>query len=278
MQRVERKSTVDQPVIDTTRASIARVYDAALGGHDNYAVDRAMLGEILKITPQAPLVAKALRKWLIRTVRFLADSAGIDQFLDCGSGLPTVGNTHQTAQDCNPDAVVVYADNDPTVQAHGHTLLADNDRAHFVAADLRHPNELLAHPVVTEHLDFDRPLALIQCATLHHVDDAADPAQIMARYVDALPSGSYVALTHWHDPEDAGSGTDLVRGIQTAYRANSIGTGRYRTRQEIAALLEGLELLDPGLVELDQWWPDGPARTPPSLVERVILGAVGRKP
>jgi SAM-dependent methyltransferase len=264
-------------MVDSSRASIARVYDAILGGKDNYAVDRQVVDDVLRIAPESPLVAKALRRWLVRVVRYLARS-GVDQFLDCGSGLPTAENTHQVAQFHNPEATVVYVDIDPIVAAHGRALLEENDRTHVVRADLTRPRELLASPGVARHLDFDRPVALIQCASLHHVDDEHEPAKIMAEYVDALCPGSYVALTHWLDPEDGGEGTALARRKEAAYRNSSMGTGRYRTRGEIMAMLDGLELLEPGLVELDQWWPGGPALTPPSLVERLILGAVGRKP
>lgn len=264
--------------IDTSRASIARVYDAALDGKDNYQVDRELLAQVLEITPGAALVAKALRRWLRRVTRYLAKEVGVDQFLDCGAGLPTVENTHEIAQRCNPEAVVVYLDNDPLVVAHGRALLEDNDRTHFLAADLTQPTDVLRETAALRLLDFDRPLALIMCATLHHVDDEQRPDEIMARYIDALPSGSYVALTHWWDPEDGGEGTELAKSVETTYRTSSMGTGRYRTRDEIMAMLPGLELLEPGLVEIDQWWPDGPAFTEPSLVERLILGAVGRKP
>lgn len=113
---------------------------------------------------------------------------------------------------------------------------------------------------------------------MHHVDDDARPAEIMAEYVEALPSGSYVALTHWWDPEDGGVGTETARAVETTYRTSSMGTGRYRTRDEIAGMLAGLELMEPGLVELDKWWPDGSPPENQSLVEQLILGAVGRKP
>ncbi|MEC3980915.1 SAM-dependent methyltransferase [Amycolatopsis sp. H20-H5] len=264
-------------VIDTSRASIARVYDAFLGGKNNYAIDRAVMEDVLKIAPQASLVAKGLRRWLIRVTRYLANQ-GVDQFLDCGAGLPTEENTHQTAQRYNPDAVVVYVDKDPVVAVHGRALLEENSSTHFLQADLTRPSEVLANPIVTDHLDLDRPIALIQCATLHHIDDDQQPAQIMADYIEALPSGSYVALTHWWDPQDGSEGSELAKGIERSFRESSMGTGRYRGRGEIETMLKGLDLLDPGLVELDQWWPEGPLAKPNSLVETLILGAVGRKP
>jgi SAM-dependent methyltransferase len=265
------------PEIDTSKASIARVYDAFLGGKDNFASDRVVYDAIIEIAPEGEEVAKAIRRWLIRTISYLSAYVGIDQYLDLGAGLPTVENTHQTAQRFNPHAVVVYVDNDPAVNAYGRALLEENDRTHFVTADLTKPADLLANPTVTRALEFDRPMALIQCATIHHVDDEADPAGIMRHYIDALPSGSYIALTHWWDPADGREGAALAHELEHRWRTSSMGTGRYRTREEILSFFDGLELLEPGLVELDQWWPAGPPVRELSLVEHLILGGVGRK-
>lgn len=278
-------STTEEPptntiptTIDTTKASIARVYDAFLGGKDNYEVDRAVYEQVKTIAPQSPELARDFRTWLIRSVRFLAGSAGIDQFLDLGSGLPAAENTHQAAQRFNPDAKVVYVDNDPIVAAHGRALLEENERTHFIAGDLRYPSEVLNHPVVTQNLDFNRPLALMQCATIHHVDDDANPYEIMRTYIDALPSGSYVGLTHFYDPADGSKYSELARGIETTFRTSSMGTGRFRTREEITSYLDGLELVEPGLVRLADWWPDGPRVAPLPDSGHIALGAVGRKP
>jgi S-adenosyl methyltransferase len=266
------------PGVDTTKASIARVYDAFLGGKDNYEVDREVFQKVLEIAPESPELARDFRTWLIRAVRFLAGPAGIDQFLDLGSGLPSAENTHEAAQRINPEAKVVYVDNDPIVAVHGRAMLEENDRTNFIAADLRRPHEVLNHPVVTENLDFSRPLALMQCATIHHVDDDANPREIMATYIDALPSGSYVGLTHFYDPADGSKYSELARGIETTFRTSSMGTGRFRTREEILSLLDGLELVKPGLVLLADWWPDGPRIKPLPDSGHVALGAVGRKP
>jgi len=180
-------------VIDTTKASIARVYDAFLDGRDNYEIDRQVMNDVLRIAPHSKLVAKATRRWLARVVRYLA-TAGIDQFVDCGSGIPTAENTHQVAQRHNPDAVVVYVDIDPVVSTYGRALLVENDRTHFVQADVRRAQVLLAHPTMTKYLDFTRPIGMIQCAIMHHIDDEDHPAALMAEYIDALPSGSFVGL------------------------------------------------------------------------------------
>lgn len=264
--------------IDTTKASIARVYDAFLGGKDNYEVDRQVFQQVLTIAPESPELARDFRTWLIRAVRFLAAGANIDQFLDLGSGLPTAENTHQAAQRINPEAEVVYVDNDPIVAAHGRALLEENEHTHFIAADLREPETVLNDPVVTRNLDFSRPIALMQCATIHHVDDDADPYGIMQTYINALAPGSYVGLTHFYDPEDGGKYTELAKGIEKTFRESSMGTGRFRTRAEIMSFFDGLELLEPGLVLLADWYPEGPRVQPLPDSGHIALGAVARKP
>jgi SAM-dependent methyltransferase len=142
---------------------VARVYDLVLGGKDNFAVDSQMYERLTEIAPELPPALRGNRDWLARVVRWLAHDAGIDQFLDCGSGLPTAENTHDVAQRVNPDATVVYVDNDPAVVAHGRALLEENDRTHFVAADVTRPHEVLEHPDLTRHLDLTRPVAVIHC-------------------------------------------------------------------------------------------------------------------
>jgi hypothetical protein len=263
--------------IDPSTPSVARVYDAFLGGKDNYEVDREVYRRALEIDPDAPVAARDLRAWLIRVVRFLVGQAGIDQFLDCGSGLPTAENVHQAAQRLSPDVKVVYADNDPVVAAHARALLEENPQTHFVSADLRRPAELLADPVVRKYIDFDRPLALMQCATIHHVVDDEGPAEIMAAYIDALPSGSYVALTHFLDPGEGDENYDLARQLEANLRA-SVGSGECRTHARILSFLGGLELVEPGLVPVMDWWPDGPRIKPVVSVQRLVVGAVARKP
>ncbi|MCI2415940.1 SAM-dependent methyltransferase [Saccharopolyspora sp. K220] len=258
--------------------SIARVYDAFVGGKDNYEVDRALYRQVLEFAPEAPAFAREHRDWLIRVVRFLAGTAGIDQFLDCGSGLPTAENTHQVAQRVNSEARVVYVDNDPVVQAHGRALLEENDRTRFVAGDLTDPAALLADPMVRGHLDFNRPLALIQCSTIHHVPDSQDPNGIMVAYIDALPSGSYVALTHWYDPADGSGVSATARRIQDLFNNGGLGSATFRSRAQIESLFTGLELLEPGLTRIADWWPSGPRLKPLADIDDIVLGGVGRKP
>lgn len=263
--------------INQAVASIARVYDVFLGGKDNYEVDQQVAGAVIEQIPQTLAFAQEHRAWLIRAVRFLA-KAGVDQFLDCGSGLPTRENTHEAAQRFNPAATVVYVDNDPIVGAHGRALLEDNDRTHFVDGDLTKPDELLADPRITGVLDVSRPFAVIQCSTIHHVTDERGPHEIVRRYVDALPSGSYLALTHWHDPADGGGGSAIARYISETFKNSSMGSANFRSRAEIERFFSGLELVEPGLALLRDWWPDGPHLNPAQPVDEIVLSGVGRKP
>ncbi len=267
----------DHPRLDTSRPSVARVYDVFLGGKDNFEVDREVYRRAMEINPDAQLFAVEMRRWLVRAVRYLAAEAGIDQFLDCGSGLPTAENTHQVAQRINPEATVVYVDNDPAVIVHGRALLEDNEHTHVVAADLRKPHDLLNHPDILRHLDMNRPLALMQCSTIHHVEDHERPREIMAAYIDALPSGSYVALTHFFDPEDDGPLSAMARELEHNL-VNSVGSGRCRTRAEIAAFLDGLEPVEPGMGRLVDWRPDCPLPDPVPDVHELGIGVLARKP
>jgi len=273
------QSAVRVPVgIDPTRASIARVYDATLGGKDNYAIDREVVRKVAEVAPRQSDVARMNRRWLIRVVRYLAGDAGIDQFLDIGAGLPTLENTHEVAQQRNPDARVVYVDNDPVCNVHGRALLEENSETHFVSADLTEPDTLLMHPGVARHLDLTRPIALILCGILHHVDDGLDPVGIMRKYIDALPSGSYVAITHFWDPADGSEAHEMARELEHRFTALGLGSGWYRTREQIAPLFSDLELVEPGLVELDDWWPSGPQSRARLTEERLLLGGLAHKP
>ncbi|GAA4840291.1 SAM-dependent methyltransferase [Saccharopolyspora rosea] len=264
--------------IDTSVASIARVYDAMLGGKDNYEVDREIRDRIVECAPEAMAAARDGRSFLLRVTRYLAGVVGIDQFLDCGSGLPTAENTHEIAQRVNPDAVVVYVDNDPLVLAHGRALLDADERSHFVAADLTRPAEVLADPVVRAKIDFSRPLALYQIGTLHHVSDEQDPAAIMRRYLDALPAGSYVALAHLFNPRDGSELAEVAARVEQVCTSSSLGSGWFRTGEQILRFVDGLEVLEPGLVPVADWWPTGPRATPLGLSQRAYVGVVGRKP
>ncbi|MEV0679832.1 SAM-dependent methyltransferase [Actinosynnema sp. NPDC050436] len=264
--------------IDTSKASIARVYDAFLNGKDNYEIDREVLRRVQQVAPEAATLAVDNRSFLIRATRFVASQTGITQFLDCGSGLPTAENTHQVAQRIQPDARVVYVDNDPVVLAHGRALLEENDQTHFSAADIFDPREILRDPVVRKHIDFTQPIALFQLGTLHHYNGTSPTtAEIMAEYVEALPSGSYVAISHFLDPETE-EHSAIARRMEETFLHSPMGSGRFATRSELLGLFEGLEMVDPGLVICADWWPDGPRLRKLDAVSHCIAGAVARKP
>jgi hypothetical protein len=264
--------------IDPAKASIARVYDAALNGRDNYEVDREVLRRVQQVAPEIAQTALDNRRFLIRVTRFIAGQTGITQFLDCGSGLPAAENTHQVAQRIQPDAHVVYVDNDPVVLAHSRALLHENDQTHFCAADIFQPHQVINDEVVRTHLDFSQPIALFQLGTLHHYNGERSVQSIMAEYIDALPSGSYVAITHFLDPETTPE-SELSRRIEEALLRSPLGGGLwFRTRAEIEGMLPGLELIDPGLIPCTNWRPDRPRTTPLDPVQHCLVAAVGRKP
>ncbi|WP_329056222.1 SAM-dependent methyltransferase [Amycolatopsis sp. NBC_01488] len=268
--------------VDPTRASIARVYDAALGGKNNYEIDREVLQQVATKAPEVADLAWSNRNFLTRAVRFLAQQAKIKQFLDCGSGLPTAENTHQIAQRVDPDTQVVYVDNDPVVIAHGRAILEENPNTHFVSADIFQPADVLDNEVVRRHLDFAQPLALLQVGTLHHyvADNGAD---LMRDYVAALPSGSFVVIAHFFDPE-TDELSDLARKMEDLFIHSPMGSGKFRTERQLLEFVNGLEIMPPGpgkepkLELCDYWWPDGPKLTPLNQVERCIAGIVARKP
>ncbi|SFC58558.1 SAM-dependent methyltransferase [Streptomyces aidingensis] len=256
--------------IDTSVPSIARVYDAFLGGKDNYPVDQAIAEQAAKEFPDGGEGARTNRRMLVRAVRHMARQ-GIDQFLDIGSGLPTVQNTHQVAQEINPEARVVYVDNDPIVLAHGRALLEDNDRSVVVTADIREPEKLLANPDVTGMLDPDRPVGLILAAVVHHLLDEEDPEGLVETYKEWLAPGSYLLLTHFC------SSTPQARRLEAVLRA-ALGRGQLRSMEQIAGFFRGLEMIEPGVVYLPYWHPDEPVRSPLDIAGLLCAGGMGRKP
>ncbi|MBS2964903.1 SAM-dependent methyltransferase [Actinocrinis puniceicyclus] len=268
--------------VDPDRPSIARVYDGFLGGKDNYAVDREVMKKVLQAVPEAADIARGNRGFLNRACRFLAAQTDIDQFLDCGSGLPTAENTHQIVQRANRDAVVVYVDNDPVVLAHGRALLESDEHAYIIEADIFEPATVLAHETVRQRIDFSRPLALLHVGTLHHLEGDSG-AIVMKQYIDALAPGSYVVFSHFYDPETSEL-TPVAKRIEDVLVHGPMGAGRFRSRDQIEAMLPGLEIIkpnavtEPGLVACYQWWPDGPMLRPPSLAAQCIAGIVARKP
>lgn len=280
--RMETPVTRDKaapPGIDPNIPSVARVYDFFLGGKDNFEVDRKVAEHALRITPDGPAAGQANRAFLRRVIRFLVSEAGIDQFLDIGSGLPTQGNVHEVATEQNPKAQVVYVDNDPIVLTHGRALLAAEGTATVIQADIREPQVILNHPDVRRFLDFDRPIGLLLFAILHHLGDDEDPKAVAAALIDALPSGSYVAISHFRDPgERDPEGSRKAREVERIFN-ESLGTGRWRTDDEILSFADGLTVLEPGLVPLAEWRPEPDA---PAAVQtdtyHTFVGLLARKP
>ena len=256
--------------IDTSVAHIARVYDFFLGGKDNFPADREAAARILKGNPGMRDTCREQREYLRRAVRFLAES-GIRQFVDIGTGLPTQENTHEVAQKIAPDARVAYIDNDPIVLAHARVLMADHDhgRTVFIHADAREPGKLLADPALTDVIDFSQPVAVLLIGILHFMPDTDKPAELIRTLLDAVPGGSYLAISHG-TPDYA---PEMGDAVQAAYQASSMPC-RVRTSAEIMAMLDGLELVEPGLVLLAEWRPEGPV---PANRQELTYAAVGRK-
>ncbi|WP_165845422.1 SAM-dependent methyltransferase [Streptacidiphilus pinicola] len=259
----------EEPPVDLTRPSIARVYDFFLGGNLSSEADRQVAGEILAAMPDLPEILRANRAFAVRAVRFLAE-AGVRQFLDLGSGLATAGATHEVVRAAGVDARVLYVDNDPVVTAHNSTLAPEHTCA-VLRADLRDTAGVLASPEARSLLDFDEPIAVLMIAVLHFIDHADRPADIVARYRDALAPGSFLALTHAENAE-------RLPGTFEAARVYSRGVAQIhlRTRAEISAFLDGWSLVAPGLVPTPDWHPDqaAPVR---STVRQHGMAAVARK-
>ncbi|KWX09492.1 hypothetical protein TR74_09270 [Carbonactinospora thermoautotrophica] len=259
--------------IDTTRPSVARMYDYYLGGKDNFAVDREAAERVLAAVPNSRVGALENRAFLRRAVRFMVNQ-GIRQIIDIGSGLPTVDNTHEVAQQLVPDTRVVYVDIDPIVLAHGRAILANNEHTTVITADMRRPAEVLDHPETKRLIDFSQPVGVLLIAMVHFISDEERP-QIMGYLRDALPSGSYLAATHITGD---GKPAEAVQQIRSVYETTSTPLF-FRTHAEVARFFEGFELVEPGLVTLDAWRPDpsDPSPADPELAGWAY-GGVGRKP
>ena len=246
------------PGIDTTKASIARVYDWWLGGEHNFRVDQDAARAMIAVEPKARAIARAYRAFLIRAVRYLAGEAGIRQFLDVGSGIPTAQNVHQVAQETSPGARVVYVDNDDVAVAHSKLLLDGNPDATIIHADLRDPQTILEHPETRRLIDFTQPVGLLLAAVLHFIPDSDDPGRILAALREPLAPGSYIAISH----ASSDSIPEVAESYASAYRSRIAANSTFRSRAEIAGLFEGTDLLEPGLVWVPEWRPDSPADVP----------------
>ncbi|WP_434449264.1 SAM-dependent methyltransferase [Lentzea sp. E54] len=257
--------------VDLTRPSAARVYDYYLGGAHNFAADREMAEHAIAMWPDLPLIMQANRAFLRRAVRFCVD-AGVRQFLDLGSGIPTVGNVHEVARDAAPDARVVYVDIDPVAVAYSRSILGDDNQTAVVHADLRSPDQVLGSTEVRSLLNFDEPVAVMMVAVLHFVPDSDDPAAIIAGYRDAMAPGSFLAVSHASQdgqPEKAGSHQDLYRRTPTPMTM--------RSKPQVADLLADFDLVDPGVVFLPLWRPASLDDVDDHPERFSGLAAVGRK-
>ncbi len=248
---VERSTHGLSVGIDTSVAHPARVYDYWLGGKDNFAADREAAERVLAATPGLRERVRANRDFLARVVRYLVGPAGIRQFLDLGTGIPSANNTHEVAQSVNPSARVVYVDNDPIVLAHARALLTGTSRGStdYIQADLRHPEPILQEARRT--LDFDQPIAVMLLGVLHLVQDDEDPWGIVERLMAAVPVGSYLAISH--------PALEIHPGQEEAQRRYNerVSTPQtLRTRADVARFFANLELVEPGLVQVHQWRPD----------------------
>jgi hypothetical protein len=259
--------------VDPTKPSIARVYDYWLGGTNNLAADRELGRRMETLDPRIPASCRANRAFLGRAVRFLAEQAGIRQFIDIGSGIPTAGNVHEVAQRAALDARVVYADRDPVAVAEGRELLAGNQRAGVIQADLRDPAAILSHPDAGRLIDFDQPVGLILVAVLHFIMDAQDPYGIVERLGDAVAPGSYLVVSHVTNQDNPG----LAVAAERVYNARA-ADGQARSRAEILRFFGCWELTEPGLVYAPLWRPDSPEDVPGHPEQFWFLAGMARKP
>ena len=263
------------PGVDARSANIARVYNAFLGGKDNFAADRQVVESVVRVVPEAPVIARANRAFLRRAVRYLVGEAGITQLLDIGSGLPAAGNVHEIAHELNPAVRTMYVDNDPVVHVHGQALLADAVTTEVVTADLRRPAELIELAEIQSFLDLGQPMGLLLTAVLHHVNDKEDPAGIMTALREAMAPGSYLVLSSfaWPGPEHPGE-AQLVEEVERILR-DQLGTGYWREPDVVQEWFGDWTLVEPGLVPLAEWRPDGTGEPP--LVVHGMIGGVARK-
>lgn len=276
MQRDRGSQGVDpqaaRPEIDPNLPQSARVYDFLLGGKDNFGADRAVGAALIENVPALPLMVRAQRAFLVRAVRYLVAEADIRQFLDIGTGIPTANNVHEVAQEIAPEVRVLYVDNDPIVLSHARALMTGSStgKTAFIQADLREPKSILADPTLSETLDLTEPVALMLVGILMHLHDADDPYGIVSTLMDALPSGSYLTLTH----PSADFDPIAMAGLAAAAEQSGIPYVP-RSRADTERFSVGLDLIEPGVVPILGWRPD----EPPVDVNSVYgWASVARKP
>jgi hypothetical protein len=281
MANSDRMSTgpgADPVDLQTGRPHPARVYDYLLGGKDNYAADRAAAEEGLKANPNSLVPPRQNRAFMRRAVRYLVTEAGISQFLDIGTGIPTSPNVHEIAQDANPGARIVYVDNDPIVLSHARALLTSGPEGEtaYIDADLRDVDRILGSADLRATLDLSRPVALMLIAVLHFIPDGDGPYSLVARLLAGLPYGSYLALSHLTGDFDPAAWA----GVAAVFKRSGV-TMRVRSRPEVERFFAGLDVIDPGVVSLPHWRPEpvevGGAGQPSDAAVSVY-GGVARRP
>jgi SAM-dependent methyltransferase len=245
------------PGVDVRRANVARVYDYLLGGSHNFLADQDLGRSLAATDPSVRAIARANRDFLGRAVRFLTE-AGVGQFLDIGSGIPTQGNVHEVAQQASRDCRVVYVDVDPVAIAHSKALLAGNENTAIIDADLHQPEEILAHAGTRRLIDFSQPVGLLLVSVLPFISEAADPGRIVATLRDALAPGSYLVLAHATDA----SRPVVAQAAEKVYNSSVSAQAQMRSHEEILRFFDGFELVDPGLVYVPLWRPDPGADVP----------------
>ncbi|MFI9051417.1 SAM-dependent methyltransferase [Streptomyces sp. NPDC053427] len=266
--------------IDTSRPHPARMNDYYLGGWDNYEVDRDAGDRVLAMHPQVRDSAIANRAFLGRALRELV-GGGIRQIIDIGTGIPTSPNAHEIAREVAPDTVVVYVDNDPIVATHAGARLTNTEHTAFVLGDLRDPKSILEHLAVRELIDFDRPVALVMSVVLSFIQDEENPAALIAGLADALSAGSHLVVSHsTYEPYEGyepGEVDERMRAdVEDVYKG-SIAPLKLRSKAEIASFFGPFTLLEPGVVRVPLWRPDGPVPSAEELNDNVFYGGVGRK-
>jgi hypothetical protein len=256
---------------DTSVAHVARVYNYWLGGNDYFAADRAAGEQAIKAFPNIVLSARANRAFLARAVRFLATEAGIRQFLDIGTGIPSANNTHEVAQKVAPDSRIVYVDNDPIVLTHARSLLTSDPAGatEYIDADLREPQQILAG--AARLLDYGRPVAVMLMAILQHLDDADGPLKLVAALMGAMPPGSYLALSHPAKDIDAEAMAKMAASLNQMMAEKVT----FRDRSAVARFFDGLELVEPGMVQASKWRPANEAE---AASPAALWAGVARKP
>lgn len=258
--------------IDTTTPHPARMYDALLGGKDHYLADQEAVRQVVKAAPEARDSARANRAFLQRAVRFLVGEAGIRQIIDIGTGIPSAGNVHEVAGEIAPETRVVYVDNDPIVHVHANALLTGSGTTSIVLADLREPEVILAHPKTRALIDFGQPVGLLLVAIVHFITETENPSRILATLRDALPDGSYLVLSHVTGdlrPDAAQSAAEVYEGATSSVTL--------RNKAQVEALFDGWKLIDPGMVQVPLWRPEGKKPRPKELEKAWVYGGVGRK-